>query len=130
MTRGNHRRIGRIYRASNAEGGVPFISDADLEKALDEAGARSAATDVALEAYSDARIAGLRSALAILALLAIVALFLAQRIPTQQPGKAPTQPTPGVRCPKICKPRRDPCKPKERAWKKVLDRSSGWEWSV
>ena len=72
-------------------GGVPFISDADLEAALDEANVRSAATDAALESYSDARIAGLRSALAILALLAIVALFLAQRIPTQQPGKeAPT----------------------------------------
>ena len=72
-------------------GGVPFISDADLEAALDEANVRSAATDAALESYSDARIAGLRSALAILALLAMVALFLAQRIPTQQPGKeAPT----------------------------------------
>ena len=45
-------------------GGVPFISDADLETALDEAGARSSATDAAVAAYSDARLAGLRSALA------------------------------------------------------------------
>ena len=67
-------------------GGVPFISDADLEAALDEAGVRSRATDAALDAYRDARIRGLRSALAILALLAIVALFLTQRIPARQPG--------------------------------------------
>jgi Na+/melibiose symporter-like transporter len=67
-------------------GGVPFISDADLEAALEEGHVSSKSTDAALDAYRDARIAGLRSALAILALLAIVALFLAQRIPTRQPG--------------------------------------------
>jgi MFS family permease len=67
-------------------GGVPFVSDADLETALENAHARSKTTDAALDAYRDARIAGLRSALAILALLATVALFLAQRIPTRQPG--------------------------------------------
>jgi len=70
-------------------GGVPFISDADLEAALEEANASSKTTDAALDAYRDARINGLRSALAILALLSIVALFLAQRIPTRQPGAAP-----------------------------------------
>ena len=70
-------------------GGAPFISDADLEAALDEAHVRSKTTDAALDAYRDARINGLKSALAILALLAIVALFLAQRIPEQQPGAAP-----------------------------------------
>jgi MFS family permease len=69
-------------------GGVAFVSDADLEAALDEAGATSQTTDAALEAYGDARIDGLRSALAILAALAIVALFFTQRIPTTQPGSA------------------------------------------
>ena len=39
----------------------------------------------------DARIDGLRSALAILALLALVALFFAQRIPTTQPGATESQ---------------------------------------
>ena len=71
-------------------GGVPFISDADLTEALDEAGARSSTTDAALEAYQDARIVGLRTALAILALIALLALFLAQRIPKTQPAAAPT----------------------------------------
>jgi MFS family permease len=72
-------------------GGVPFVSDADLEAALDEARVSSRSTDAALDAYRDARIAGLKSSLAILALLAIVALFPASRIPTRQPGS--TSPT-------------------------------------
>jgi MFS family permease len=69
-------------------GNVAFVSDADLEAALDETGATSETTDAALDAYRDARIDGLRSALAILAALAIAALFFAQRIPTTQPGRA------------------------------------------
>jgi len=81
----------RVKSQANVKlaGGAPFISDAELEAALDQAHARSRATDDALDAYRDARIDGLRSALAILALLSIVALFLAQRIPTRQPGAAP-----------------------------------------
>ena len=67
-------------------GGIPFISDADLETALEEAGATSATTDAAVDANADARLDGLRSALAILAVLAVLALFLAQTIPTRPPG--------------------------------------------
>jgi len=80
---------GRVKSQAQVElvGGVPFISDADLEAALDEARVSSRATDDAVAAYQDARIVGLRSALAILALLTIVALFLAQGIPTVQPGQ-------------------------------------------
>jgi MFS family permease len=69
-------------------GGVPFISDADLEAALDEARVDRRTTYATLEAYDEARLDGLRSALAILALLVLVALFAAQRIPTRQPGAA------------------------------------------
>jgi hypothetical protein len=39
--------------------------------------------------HGEARIDGLKSALAILALLSIVALLLTQRIPTRQPGAVP-----------------------------------------
>jgi EmrB/QacA subfamily drug resistance transporter len=67
-------------------GGVPFISDADLNKALDQANVPPAQSDAALSAYQDARIAGLESALAVLALAVVIALFLAQKIPTEQPG--------------------------------------------
>jgi EmrB/QacA subfamily drug resistance transporter len=68
--------------------GVPFVSDADLEDALDEAEVDQEASDAALDSYRDARIDGLRSALAILAVLSVGALFFAQRIPTTQPGRA------------------------------------------
>jgi EmrB/QacA subfamily drug resistance transporter len=76
-------------------GGVPFVSDADLNKALDEANVPPSQSDAALAAYQDARIAGLESALAVLALAVVIALFLAQKIPTEQPGaRAATDPAP------------------------------------
>jgi EmrB/QacA subfamily drug resistance transporter len=71
-------------------GGVQFVSDADLEQAMDEAGVEQSTQDAALTAYADARLAGLRAALAILGLLAIVALFLAQSIPRAPPAAAKT----------------------------------------
>jgi MFS family permease len=70
-------------------GGVPFVSDADLEAALTEAHVSGRTTDAAIAAYREARIQGLRSALAVLALLIVAALFYAQRIPTRQPGTGP-----------------------------------------
>jgi hypothetical protein len=70
--------------------GVPFISDADLETALDDAGVDEQTSDAVLTAYGEARLDGLRSALGILALLVVPALFAAQRIPTTQPGDAKT----------------------------------------
>jgi MFS family permease len=69
-------------------GGIPFISDADLDAALDEAAVDPELTDDALAAYRDARLDGLRAALAILAVLALVALFMAGSIPKKQPGTA------------------------------------------
>jgi EmrB/QacA subfamily drug resistance transporter len=71
-------------------GGVPFVSDADLEDALDEAGVSSRAADDALAAYKAARLDGLETALAVLAVMALLALFLAQRVPTTQPHGAET----------------------------------------
>ena len=74
---------------SNAQvqlaGGVPFVSDADLEQALDEAGVSKRTTSAALDSYRGARIAGLTSSLALLAFVAVLGLFLAQRIPRSQP---------------------------------------------
>jgi EmrB/QacA subfamily drug resistance transporter len=69
-------------------GGVPFVSDADLEAAFKKADVPSSTTDQALTAYKDARIDGLESALAVLAVLVLVALFYAQRIPAQPVGAA------------------------------------------
>jgi MFS family permease len=69
-------------------GGVPFVSDADLDAALEERQVDPETTEATLDAYAEARIDGLRSALAILALLAVVALFLSQSIPRAPPGTA------------------------------------------
>jgi Na+/melibiose symporter-like transporter len=69
-------------------GGVPFVSDADLEAALEQRQVDPETTDAALDAYAEARIDGLRSALSILALLAVVALFLTQSIPSRPPQAA------------------------------------------
>ncbi|HXV57486.1 MAG TPA: hypothetical protein VD704_06415, partial [Gaiellaceae bacterium] len=65
-------------------GGIPFVSDADLEAGLEEAGADDEVTRAALEANADARLDGLRAALMILALLAVVALFFTAAIPREQ----------------------------------------------
>ena len=46
------------------------------------------ATDAIVDENEDARLDGLRTALAVLALLALVALFLTGRIPTEQPAAA------------------------------------------
>jgi MFS family permease len=67
-------------------GGVQFVSDADLEKALDEAGVNRRTADEAVSAYQDARLSGLTSSLALLAFVAVIGLFLAQRIPRKQPA--------------------------------------------
>jgi hypothetical protein len=42
--------------------------------------------DDAVKAYQDSRITGLKAALAILALMDVLALFLTGRVPTVQPG--------------------------------------------
>ena len=44
-------------------GGVPFISDADFNGAMDEAGVRNRTTEAVLADYQDARIDGLEAAL-------------------------------------------------------------------
>lgn len=74
--------------SAELQSGVPFLSDAQLKTALDEAGASADVTDAALEANAEARLDGLRAALAILALSALVSLFFTHRIPTTQPGPA------------------------------------------
>jgi EmrB/QacA subfamily drug resistance transporter len=69
-------------------GSVPFVSDADLEAALKKQNLDDSTTQAALNDYRNARITALKSALAILALMALIALFLAQLIPRRQPGAA------------------------------------------
>jgi Na+/melibiose symporter-like transporter len=70
-------------------GGVPFISDADLRAALDQAGISQETASAVLKVNQQARLDGLRAALVVLAAIAVLALFAGRRIPTQQPGSAP-----------------------------------------
>ena len=73
--------------------GVPFISDADLQAALDDAGVPAETSQEIVEVNQDARLDGLRAALVLLAGIALIALFAARRIPTEQPGSTGAQAT-------------------------------------
>jgi MFS family permease len=66
--------------------GVPFVSDADLQKALNEAGVTGDAANAIVTENSDARLAGLRSALSVLAVMAVLALGFSYGIPWKQSG--------------------------------------------
>ncbi len=66
--------------------GVPFLSDADLKAALSAAHVPPATADAVVSANATARIDGLRAAVSVLALFALVALLFTRGIPTVQPG--------------------------------------------
>jgi MFS family permease len=66
--------------------GVPFVSDADLHAALDDAGVPPATADAIVDENSTARLDGLRAALSVLAVIALIALFFTRKIPTKQPA--------------------------------------------
>jgi MFS family permease len=68
--------------------GVPFISDADLQTALKKAGVSQTTADAIVKENEDARIVGLRSALAVVALVTLTALLFTRRIPSRQPESA------------------------------------------
>jgi hypothetical protein len=79
-----------VKQQANTElaGGAPFISDEDLKTALDDAHVPPKAADAIVEENETARIQGLRSALSVLAVFALAALFFSRRIPTEQPASA------------------------------------------
>ena len=66
--------------------GIPFVSDADLNETLEKADVPPATAAAIVDENVQSRINGLRSALAVLALIALVALGLTRRLPTVQPG--------------------------------------------
>jgi EmrB/QacA subfamily drug resistance transporter len=70
--------------------GVPFVSDAQLTTALDDAGVDQATTQAIVDENEKARVDGLRSALALLAIIGLIGLLFTRRIPTVQPGAVET----------------------------------------
>jgi MFS family permease len=66
--------------------GIPFVSDAQLEAGLAEAGVDETVAAAVVDENTQARLDGLRSALTVLALLAAVAFFSSGGLPTRQPG--------------------------------------------
>ena len=69
-------------------GGIPFMSDKDLQAQLGKAGVPAKTADAIVEENANARIAGLRASLSVLAVIALIALFFSRRIPTKQPSAA------------------------------------------
>src|SRR3954467_13497874 len=70
--------------------GIPFVSDTQLSDGLASAGVAPETTQAIVDANAQARLDGLKAALSILALMALIALFYAQRIPNTPTG-APRQ---------------------------------------
>jgi hypothetical protein len=66
--------------------GIPFVSDAQLETALKDAGVPTAQADAIVQENANARINGLRAALSVLAVLGLMGLVASRRIPKRQPA--------------------------------------------
>jgi hypothetical protein len=66
--------------------GIPFISDQDLQTALAGSSLDQQTTDAILDDYGEARVEGIRVALTLLAVFAVIALYFTRRIPDRPPG--------------------------------------------
>ena len=79
--------------------GVPFVSDKQLKAALDKARVPANTANAVVDENANARIAGLRSALAVLALISLLALLFTRGIPTLQPGAEAKPNAPPIEAP-------------------------------
>jgi MFS family permease len=71
--------------------GVPFLSDKDLQAALDKAGVPKATADEIVKENSTARIDALRSSLSVIAVIALMALYFGGSIPPDQPARGSSE---------------------------------------
>ncbi|WP_433727662.1 MFS transporter [Actinoplanes sp. CA-051413] len=69
-------------------GGVPFIPDDKLDEALTAAGVAGTTKAEIVDENQAARLDGLRAALGVLAVIALIALFVANGVPRRQPHDA------------------------------------------
>jgi Major Facilitator Superfamily len=88
----NHAIPKELAAKANVElsAGIPFVSDADLNAALQQADIPPATAEAVVHENAQSRINGLRAALAVLGLVALVAVALTRRLPTVQPGAEDT----------------------------------------
>jgi hypothetical protein len=79
--------------------GVPFVSDADLEAALEEANVPPSTADAIMEENTAARVRALQVSFGLLALIAVAALLVTGRLPkaqaTTKVAEAAAAPPPG-----------------------------------
>ena len=68
-------------------GGVPFIPDDELSDALADAGIAGDTATAVIEENEASRLDGLRAALSVLAVIALIALLCSSGIPARQPGE-------------------------------------------
>ncbi len=69
--------------------GVPFVSDAQLEAGLQQAGVPDAEAQQIVDVNAESRIAALRTAMAFLAVVAFAAILATRRIPKRRPEGVP-----------------------------------------
>jgi hypothetical protein len=62
------------------------VSDADLKAALNDANVKPSVADAVVQENANARIDGLRAALAVLGLFSVLAFVAARRLPKYQPS--------------------------------------------
>jgi MFS family permease len=68
--------------------GAPFLSDKDLQAALDKAGVPKETANEIVKENSTARIDALRSSLSVIAVIALAALYFGGAIPPDQPARS------------------------------------------
>ncbi len=74
------------HASVDLEAGIPFISDTDLRKDLATTSLPPEAQDAIVAENATARLEGLRTALSVVALVIVIALFLARMLPTSPVG--------------------------------------------
>ncbi|HEY4927869.1 MAG TPA: MFS transporter [Acidimicrobiales bacterium] len=79
----------------NLEAGIPFVSDAELKQRLSTTSLTPATQEAVVAENADARLVGLRTALSVVALIIVLALFFARMLPgtaivADEPGEPPS----------------------------------------
>ena len=72
-------------------GGAPFVPDDQLRAALADIGVTGETATAVMDENEEARVDALRSALSVLALVALLAMSISGGIPTRQPGEQPEE---------------------------------------